>query len=259
MRKFSVSGASLDAYLRDIILFGGHPSFAYLFNLTSSLIVHRLISITTPSTPLKTWAVIPDLFYAPPPMCNVIFPPQVISYNWFRPYFSQVTRLKLRDIRSELTDFFSGKIFLPAHEQDTITKPDELKIPTVEQGSSRTKEDWKKITIEEVERGPTPSEENLVSVPQSANKEYRKDLAEYMFRKFNVENAPLTANILFNPYIVPGFPVIIADNRGMGLHAPGTVSLITCSVAPPGDNGLGNASASQMRVNYFASLFYISI
>jgi hypothetical protein len=216
--KFSVSGADLDAYLRDVILFGGHPSFAYLFNLTSSLIMHKIISTTTPSTALKTWAVVPDLFYAPAPMCNVVFPPQVINYDWSRSYLSQITRLKIRDIRSELADFFTGKIFLPAREQDTITKPDELEIPTLAQGSSRTKEDWKKITIEETERGPTPSEENLVTVPQSANKQYRKDLAEYMFRKLNIQDAPLTANILFNPYIVPGFPITLVDNRGFAFH-----------------------------------------
>ena len=216
--KFSITGAGLDTYLRDIILYGGHPSFAYLFNLTSSLIVHKLISITTPSTVLKTWAVVPDLFYAPAPMCNVIFPPQIINYNWSRSYLSQITRLKIRDIRSELVDFFTGKIFLPAHEQDTITKPDELEIPILAQGSSRTKEDWKKITIEETERGPTPSEENLVTVPQSANKQYRKDLAEYMFRKLNIQDAPLIVNILFNPYIVPGFPITLADDKGFAFH-----------------------------------------
>lgn len=215
--KFPVSGIDLDTYLRDAIRLGGH-SFAYLFHLTSSLIGHKLISITTPSTALKTLAVIPELFYGPAPMCNVIFPPQIINYDWSRSYLSQITRLKIRDIRTELKGFFTGKVFLPDHEQDTITKPDELKIDVLPQGSSRTKEDWKKITIEETERGPTPSEENLVPVPQVANKEYRKDLAEYMFRKLNIQDAPLTASILFNPYIVPGFPVTLADNRGFAFH-----------------------------------------
>ncbi len=219
--KFPISGFLLKAYIKEVIFRYGSMSIVPLLKASASVIMHKFISISSPSKldKIKTWAIIPDLFYAPPPMCNVIFPTQIKSYNWTRAYLSQITRSKIRDSRLE-AQIFPGvsSLFLQAKDQDIVIKPDDLDIKDPSTGKINTKRDFVDITDEELEKGPVPSEENLVPVPNIADNAYRKDLAEYTFRKIKIQNASMDIDILFNPYVVPGFPLIIVDNKGFAFH-----------------------------------------
>jgi hypothetical protein len=219
--KFPISGGDLKDYVSQAVGQFGHSSILELFSIVPSLILHKFISIPNPSLftsePPKTWAIIPDLFYAPPPMCNVMFPSQLKVYTWMRPYLTQTTRLRLRDYRTESSRLLPAS--LRKTEIDVSIQPSTLKI-------TDAKRDTEDLTADELERGPVPSEENLFVIPRMARSStakagsstFRKQIAEYQFKKANIESGTIEMATLFNPYIVPGFPGLVIDTNGFVFH-----------------------------------------
>lgn len=214
-----ISGKQLRDYLENIIRQYGYHSIVDLFGATSTLIKHKLISISAPADrefqlgarqqlPPLTWAVVPDLFYALPPMCNVIFPNQIKNFDHSSAFLSQITRVIVNDSPLERTRRLVGE---PEPKQNITVLPDTLSI------EDETR-DYTDATIEEQEKGPVPSSANIVTIPRNATQEYRDQFSDFVFRKMQLSDSKLTGDILFTPYMVPGLPAIIVDKDGTALH-----------------------------------------
>jgi len=57
----------------------------------------------------------PDIWFVPPPMCNILFPELYMQFQWTRNYLREVSRLELQTTNEVLGDdaLFNGRYYAP--------------------------------------------------------------------------------------------------------------------------------------------------
>lgn len=157
----------------------------------------------------------PDLFFAAPPMCNVIFPDMYDHFEWNRNFLAEPTRLMLRGGSKRSGDIFGGGYskygvyFAP----DNASVRNSVKLSSTKFATQ--------IMDHELYSGIIPAQIQIpwskvykIDIKGSEKKyTYMQRLAnfEYAKRHFAARAATVTGS--FNPYFLPGFPALVIDQR----------------------------------------------
>lgn len=169
----------------------------------------------------------PDVWFVAPPRCNVLFPEQYNTFNFGRNYMAEITRLLLRTHSSFfgsdiLFDNFYYAPALPGEKAKARAKEGK-KIPGLIEKSYLKLVDAKRDIMEhELYTGVIPKFERAGSHKVLGLKTgstlaggetigYAQRLANFLF--FQYRYAARQASVVgpFNPYIVPGFPMVVLD------------------------------------------------
>lgn len=207
---------------------------------------------------LINYFVKPQLLFGIAPTCNVVFPSMISSMQYQEDYESQPTRTYLND------QFITG--MLPQNAQTTaaLTVGWPLEVNAVlaqktGQGDTATASDvvsnGKNVLVwpEEFFKGPTvanapvPSWFTYLKNKDPANKQetageaqpYRlaklfELYAQYEHVRGRYEKRGGAVDLAFNPYIVPGFPCVVFDQRTSAFDIAGYVMNVTQSFSSGG-------------------------
>jgi len=180
---------------------------------------------------LVTTIIRPDIFFCPPPRCNVIFPDEYISFEYARDFFSEPTRLMVTS-ESEWSAIpeLAG---LGMNLKHSYFAPD---IPSVK-GIAMSKQAARSVRflmphekfsgiIPELQWVPDLREYDPVldweanSIYQTMNKQsrgpsdkvpYMQHITDFMFFRSRYINRTASINSLFRPKTVAGMPMFIVD------------------------------------------------
>lgn len=163
----------------------------------------------------------PDLFWAAPPLCNVIFPDTTLSLKFSRSHLQEPTRLRLTTKSSwggldKFIDFnplgTNRKVYVAPNLQD-IHKGKVL--GDVKRGS-------RVILPHEVYTGIVAAFEAVPYLnafhDSGAEKDekvhYLQRAANFLFYQKRMQSRTVTWTGTFSPYIVPGYPAVLLDRVG---------------------------------------------
>lgn len=166
----------------------------------------------------------PDIWFAPPPCCNVLFPECYSSFEWTRNYFREVTRLELQTTHEILGDdaLFNGRYYAPNIEGMT-------------DGRRLSSQKFAKFIMDhELYIGIIPmfeklSQANLFAMKsrqvnyQGVKVPYAQRSVNFQYFKHRFASRQMSSTGRFNPYFVPGFPGLLVD-KPMNLKQLGSVS-----------------------------------
>lgn len=155
----------------------------------------------------------PDIWFVPPPMCNILFPELYSQFGWSRNYLREVSRLELQTTNEILGDdaLFNGRYFAPNIED--VRK----------NAKFSTRAYAKTILPHELFTGIIPmfeklSEANLFAmsskavVVKGAKVGYAQRAVNYQYFKHRFASRQMSAQGRFNPWMVAGFPAALIDN-----------------------------------------------
>lgn len=191
----------------------------------------------------------PNLFMLPPPMCNVFFPDEYSSFQFSRNFFKEPTRLTYmpelpaRFGRGQAAVYLPHVYEPPSYEgyMNSLEKMDKyvgkgsLEIPknygtwgdtdndadrkNLNNGISRQ---WNFLTNEEHMKGIWGARENMMPATTSFREKlditpgektkFTKRVAKYLFYKKRFQDRTLQITSHLKLSVVPGFPVLIADD-----------------------------------------------
>ncbi len=154
----------------------------------------------------------PDIFFAPPPRCNVLFPEMYDQLTFSRNYLREVTRMELQTHNEILGNcaLFNGRYYAP-------------NVEDVRRGVKLSSRQFASLIMEhELYTGIIPmfenmSEANLFAmrsgkVAQSGAKvSYAQRAVNFQYFKYRFDARTMEASGRFNPMFVPGFPSLIID------------------------------------------------
>jgi hypothetical protein len=169
----------------------------------------------------------PDIWFAAPPRCNVLFPEQYYQMQFGRNYMSEITRLLLRTHSSFfgsdiLFDNFYYAPALPGTKAASTNKKG-AKIPSLVEKSYNKLVDAKRDVMEhELYTGVLPKFERAGShkvmglrtgstLAGGQTVGYAQRLANLLFFKYRYAARTVSVVGPFNPYLVPGFPCLVLD------------------------------------------------
>ncbi len=156
----------------------------------------------------------PDIWYSPPPRCNVIFPEMYDSFSFARQYLREVSRLELQTHNEILGNdaLFNGRYYAP-------------NVEDVRRGVKLSSRRFARLIMaHELYTGIIPmfenlSEANLVAMRSGKVKKagakvsYAQRAANFQYFKYRFESRSMDASGRFNPLVVPGFPTLIIDKH----------------------------------------------
>lgn len=154
--------------------------------------------------------IIPDLFFSPPPRCNVIFPDFFDRLNFSRAFLQEPTRLMLMSGSRRSGDFFGGgSSRLGAH-----FAPD---TPAM-RGATRmgSKQFARTIMPHEVYTGIIPTQHQIpwakvykAQAKGGRNYPYIQRLTNFEYAKQRYGSRGITVSGQFNWRPIPGFPIAV--------------------------------------------------
>jgi hypothetical protein len=169
----------------------------------------------TPSR-LNTHIVRPDVWFAPPPRCNVVFPHHTLSMNYTRNWMQEPTRLLLK-VHDEFfgeDELFDSFFFAP-RAQTIKGKRHKGTLQELFQGEIMSHELYTGILpiftkmgefnifalrgVEEFQKKVKPK----VSLAQRS--------ANYLYFKQRFASRNMTLQLIFSPWLVTGFPGVVLD------------------------------------------------
>lgn len=156
----------------------------------------------------------PDVWFTPPPRCNVLFPETYDNFTFGRNFMREVTRMELQTHNEILgnSKLFNGRYYAP-------------NIEDVRRGVKLSSRRFARLIMEhELYTGIIPmfenlSEANLFAMRSSkvsvsgAKVPYAQRSVNHQYFKYRFESRQLQAAGRFNPMIVPGFPTLIIDRH----------------------------------------------
>jgi hypothetical protein len=207
----------------------------------ASIVYQAAIDAVRPNRMLN-YITKPQWLFGVPPSCNVIFPSMIREFTYKENFDAQPTRMYINDERvrnvsanGQLPSLMSMSVGYPEIVQKELDKKG-----NPEDGSNAALS-GKNFLIwpEEFYRGPrvardvlpewfqyledakktshpTSSEEGRVS--WEALKEVQKSYAKYEYHRNRAQHRSGAVRMVFNPYIIPGFPTAIFDNVSNGNH-----------------------------------------
>ena len=154
----------------------------------------------------------PDIFYAPPPRCNVLFPETYDNFAFGRQYMREVSRLELQTHNELLGNdaLFNGFYYAPD-------------IEDVRRGVKLSSRRFAQLIMDhELYTGIIPMFENMSeanifsmasgkSVKEGEKVGFAQRAVNHQYFKYSFQSRSMEAGGRFNPYFVPGFPSLIID------------------------------------------------
>jgi len=167
----------------------------------------------------------PEIYFAPPPRCNVLFPEDYHTFNFQQNFFRECSRMELQT-HNEITGpdaLFNGRYYAP----DVADVRSGIRL------SSRVFA--RKILDHELFTGIVPMfqsmpEANIYAMHCGRNKTagakvpYAQRAVNFLYFKHRFASRSLTASGIFNPKFVPGFPGLLID-RTLDRQSLSTLSL----------------------------------
>lgn len=187
--------------------------------------------------------LLPETFFVAPPKCNVIFPDQYTQFNYSRNFMREVTRLSvkggmgiigtrgltkllghhyfapnIKDVRGNSlhrTLAYGARVLLP-HEVHSGIIP---KFEWIQQGHR-----WA------ARQAGTSSNKRLV---KSKAIPYVQRLSNFQFFIHRWASRTMSVNMMFNPYLVLGFPAVVFDRASPSPAARAVIeSILDRDVTP---------------------------
>jgi hypothetical protein len=185
----------------------------YIQNTGGSKALTRTTS-TAVADRLQTQIMRPDCFFAPPPVCNVVFPEQYVSLQFERNYMGEVTRVLtlVKDTLVGAEKILSARVLAPYFKQMTRELAQE-----VDERSYRI------LMDHELHTGIVPREEWLPNTARTAKEKERSNREEtvnalfgwvrrvalFNFFKYRFANRSCAVAGRFTPNLVCGFPAVV--------------------------------------------------
>lgn len=176
---------------------------------------------------ILNYLLLPDLFFAAPPTCNVLFPNQITSYNYQSEGFDRATRLMLYtssvitenknnsedDVKTKAYFAPSSENFLEFQNSTTIKKSLPLLKHELHTGIVPV---IKEISFLEAR--------NVQNTAVNASKDttYLK-LANFQLLDERFKDERISATGPFNPFVCPGFPCVIMDTDADSIKKEPTI------------------------------------
>lgn len=149
----------------------GMMSMREIFQMILDTIFHTFVTVPFPVTDgkvMKQFLIKPDAFMIAPPMCNVVYPHQMVNVNASRNYFAEITRLRARATGAfydpEASKVMAWPFFAPKFYEDmyvgtTSENPYSLK------NIKKTNADGKPIITEEKKVEEKPPDADMGFAP----------------------------------------------------------------------------------------------
>lgn len=277
------SSGNLQTFLKDLQIdefladytgkFGGISDLRTMLYSVMALVFHDFVSVPFPAKiPLKSdktqntisqFFFIPDCYSLPAPLCNVVFPNQIVGYDFQDDYRAQPTRYAFRASMPLMTDqgiqypqyptqfyptafsdYMFGKRTVSDTEKASLLGPSTLLTdPKDPKGRTYASIFYGKDSKTAVgtafgtvlrEADYMSNEESLkgiyldmdtfmpgyTALAKSASPGSRTNFIQgvgsYLFFKKRFSSRSVTAQILFHPFLVPGFNTIFLDESSAG-------------------------------------------
>lgn len=154
----------------------------------------------------------PDIWFVPPPRCNVLFPEMYESFQWQRNFLREISRMELQTTHEILGDdaLFNGRYYAPD-------------VADMRKGVKLSTRQFSKMTLNhELYTGIIPmyeklSEANLYAMGSKqvkmggAKVGYAQRSVNFMYFKHRFASRQMMAGGRFNPWFVAGFPSLLID------------------------------------------------
>lgn len=154
----------------------------------------------------------PDIFFAPPPRCNVLFPETYDTFNFSRQYLREVSRLELQTHNEILGNsaLFNGRYYAP-------------NVEDVRRGVKLSSRRFAQLIMDhELFTGIIPMFENMTEVNLFAMRSgkikkggakvgYAQRAVNFQYFRYRFQSRGMDVTGRFNPMAVPGFPALIID------------------------------------------------
>lgn len=168
----------------------------------------------------------PDVWFVAPPRCNIIFPDQYMSVSYSRNFLNEVTRLLLRTGSSFAGyEMMFDNFFYAPHAQG-IKKGGDVAYGTAKEVGIGYMVANRDIMEHELYTGIVPNFQKarglkiygirsgkVVAGDKSAKVDYAQRLANFMFFKLRYVGRVTNIRMIFNPYLVCGFPALVIDRH----------------------------------------------
>ena len=186
----------------------------------------------------------PDLFMAPPPKCNVLFPDHYMSRSYGRDWMQETTRLILHG------QYRSGqqtlKLWFSPNQTTGLIGPDGKTVQqAIEKGVNF-------LMRHELGTGPIPAFETIgdMEVFRRLNRkltgsdtsklydpdEFMQRAANFLFIQRRLASRTMQIECRFLPQLVPGLTCLVLDrpDRENGIHYVGQIQAINHQIGPSG-------------------------
>lgn len=217
---------------------------------------------------LTNYLAKPNMYFAIPPMCNVVFPSMLRSLSYTENYAKQPTRMYMSEEMidtlfndEDLTQYnVASRALATGYPRQAGAILDAIYRRQLHDDDTETESEYAKklasakntlIWEEEFYRGPAIAYGRVPMVfsalvrmvakaaagERQQNEQKARDAlnlyteTEYFLRRYQMRAGRL--DMVFNPYIVPGFPTMIFDRKD-GLHVMGYVMEVTHRLTPQG-------------------------
>ena len=154
----------------------------------------------------------PDIWFAPPPRCNVLFPELYSSMAWSRNFLREVSRLEMQTTHEILGDdaLFNKRYYAP-------------NVADMRKGVKLSSRKFARLTLKhELMTGIIPmfeklSEANIYSMKgrrvkhKGAPVSYGQRAVNFQYFKHRFASRQMQCSGRFNPWFAPGFPGLIID------------------------------------------------
>lgn len=154
----------------------------------------------------------PDLWFAAPPRCNVLFPDMYYSFVWSRNFLREVSRIELQTTNEILGDdaLFNGRYYAP-------------NVADMRKGIRLSSRQFGRLIMQhELLTGIIPmfekiTEANLFAMKskkaehKGAKVSYAQRAVNHQYFKHRFASRQMSADGRFNPWFVPGFPALLID------------------------------------------------
>ena len=222
-------------------------------------------------TSIVSYTVKPQCMFGIPPLCNVVFPSMMKNFSYMEDYESQPTRLYLGEsyVSNLITSSKTGVDTLTQQLLTTAYPPAarERLRQTIDDQVTNSRNFL--LFPEEFFKGPVTQRLNAPPWMYLLEQMYKgkegakpsddttplgslfDKYAEYEFfrNRYIARNGGLS--LVWNPYIVPGYPVMIFDRETDGYHCLGYANSVTHSFTA----GTGGGSVStEVSVGFMRSL-----
>lgn len=225
---------------------GGIYSIFQLFNEIFQQIFYVPVVVPTPYLNGETQQSIlykPQSLFVSPPLCNVIWPSMYDSFSYSRDFKSLPTRLYARQ-----SNAFGGKEEITWAANYIWAPSSELQQTKIIPGTNRpynidVKEAFNTVIKSTGEdkvgaRLGVHMENDITSryikwaelsgLPGRREKTLK--MMDYELVRQRLQSVSSSISMVFNPYIVPGFPCLIVDDPDSGMHVYGYVMAVTHNI-----------------------------
>lgn len=154
----------------------------------------------------------PDIWFVPPPVCNVLFPESYSQFQWSRNYLREVSRMELQTTNEVLGDdaLFNGRYYAP-------------NVTDMRKGVKMESRKFSRFIMQhELFTGIIPMFEKMTEANLFAMKSkqvnikgskvgYAQRAVNFQYFKHRFASRQMQAFGRFNPWFVAGFPSLLID------------------------------------------------